>query len=87
MNLMIRCHVTGQNVYTFPDGTTYVGEWKNDKRHGQGTLTSLDGLTYVGEWKNDKTNGQGTLTLPDGEIQSGTWSDNNFIEEKVHSLC
>jgi len=48
----------------------YVGEWKNDKRHGKGKLTypyykkSLEPhnktIKYVGEWKNDQYHGQGT---------------------------
>ena len=48
----------------------YVGEWKNDKRHGKGKLTyphykkPLEPyektIKYVGEWKDDKYHGQGT---------------------------
>ena len=64
MSLMIRCLVTGQGTYTYPDGRQYVGEWKNGIRHGQGTYTFLDGGQYVGEWENDKPNWQGTLTFP-----------------------
>jgi hypothetical protein len=48
MSLIIRCHVTGQNIYTFPDGTTYVGEWKNGKPNGQGVYTWVDGKQYIG---------------------------------------
>ena len=43
-------------------GTKYVGEYKDGKRHGQGTFTHSDGGKYVGEWKDDKPNGQGTFT-------------------------
>ena len=49
-------------TYTENDGTTYVGEWKEDKSHGQGTETYGDGYKYVGEWKGGKKNGQGTFT-------------------------
>ncbi|MAG23783.1 MAG: hypothetical protein CMM09_06920, partial [Rhodospirillaceae bacterium] len=38
---------------TFADGEKYVGEWKDDKRHGHGTETFADGAKYVGEWKDD----------------------------------
>ena len=45
---------------TFPNGSTYTGEWKDGKMHGQGTMTRADGtVTYTGEWK-------------DGEMVPGT---------------
>ena len=45
------------------DKGVYVGEEKDDKRHGQGTLTFSDGSKYVGEWKDGKEHGHGTHTL------------------------
>ena len=39
-------------TYTYADGDKYVGEWKDDKYHGQGTYTSPSGGKYVGEWKD-----------------------------------
>ena len=44
----------GQGAETYPDGTTYVGECKDDKLHGQATMTLPDGTKYVGEWKDGK---------------------------------
>jgi len=57
------------------DKGEYVGEEKDDKRHGQGTLTFSDGSNYVGEWKDGKYNGQGTYTLTDGSNYVGEWKD------------
>ena len=35
------------------DGTTYVGQWKDDKMHGRGKLTFSSGKVYHdGEWEN-----------------------------------
>ena len=34
---------------TFPDGSTYVGEVKDGKSHGQGTYTYSDGTQYPWE--------------------------------------
>ena len=36
------------------DGTKYVGEFKDDKSHGQGTLTHPDGRVVSGLWKDGK---------------------------------
>ena len=62
-------------TYTFPDGEKYVGEWKDDKYHGQGTFTSPDGTKYVGEYRDGNMHRQGTYTFPDGEKYVGEWKD------------
>ena len=48
-------------TYIWENGDKYVGEWKNDKYHGQGTFTWENGDKYVGEWKNNKRHGKGKL--------------------------
>ena len=60
---------------TKPNGTKYVGEYKDGKRHGQGTLTTPDGRKYEGEWKNGKKLGQGTFTWSDGRKYVGVFKD------------
>ena len=45
----------GYGTYTDVNGWKYVGEWKNDKVHGQGTQTRPDyTVNYSGEWENGK---------------------------------
>ncbi|MBU05875.1 MAG: hypothetical protein CL877_08010 [Dehalococcoidales bacterium] len=58
-------------TYTDNRGTKYVGEWKDDKSHGQGTETYANGNQYVGEWKNGKRHGQGTYTFANGRVKVG----------------
>lgn len=43
-----------EGAYTFDTGEKYVGEWKNDKRHGKGILTKFDGTSISGEWSDDQ---------------------------------
>jgi len=61
----------------------YVGEWKDDKYHGQGTQTfgSVDwfGDKYVGEFKDGKKHGQGTYTRANGDKYVG-----EYKEDKMH---
>ena len=64
-------------TYTYADGGKYVGEWKDDNRHGQGTGTFPSGNKYVGEWKDGKKHGQGTFTFPSGNKYVGEWKDDN----------
>ncbi len=65
----------GQGTHTYPDGSKYVGEFRDGKRHCQGTYTFQEGDTYVGEWKYGEENGQGTFTYPDGGKYVGRWKD------------
>ena len=51
-----------KKTYTYPDGTTYDGEWDGNNRHGYGVWVRPDGMRYEGEWKNNQPGGQGTLT-------------------------
>ena len=56
------------------DGQKFVGEFRDDKKHGQGTFTAPNGAKYVGEYRDDKRNGLGTLWGPTGGvIYSGRW--------------
>jgi len=68
----------GQGAFTWPDGSKYIGEFKDDLFHGQGTYTWPDGSKYVGEFKDDKKHGQGTHTWPDGSKYVGEFKDNNI---------
>lgn len=44
----------GFGVYFFPNGDTYVGQWKDYKQHGYGTLFSGATLVYSGRWDKGK---------------------------------
>ena len=55
------------------DGDKYVGEWKDNKQHGQGTFTFADGDKYVGEFRDDKRHGQGTYNYVSGKVYEGLW--------------
>ena len=70
-------------TYTVSNGDRYVGEFKNDKKHGQGTYYYLaenewKGDKYVGEYKDDKRNGQGTYTFANGNKYVGEFKDDKF---------
>jgi hypothetical protein len=41
----------------WPDGSKYIGWWKDSKAVGKGQLFHADGDIYQGEWVNDKANG------------------------------
>jgi len=37
----------GRRDGTFEDGSAYIGEFKDNQRHGLGTLTRPDGTAYL----------------------------------------
>jgi len=63
-------------LYLLENGTNYVGEWKDGKKHGQGTFTWSDEGKYEGKWKDGKFHGQGTFTFSDGNKGVGEFRDN-----------
>ena len=70
----------GYGTPMWTDGTKYVGEHKNGKRHGQGTWTYPSGDKYVGEYKDGKRHGEGTYTQVDGTVGKGIWEDGGLVE-------
>ena len=57
----------GEGAMYKPDGSKYVGHWKEGKTDGQGTSYFSDGTKiYEGQWKANNYDGQGTEYLPGG---------------------
>jgi hypothetical protein len=56
---------------TWPDGGTYVGEYRDGKSNGHDTYTWPDGRKYVGNFKDDKFNGHGTCSRVGWTLAAG----------------
>lgn len=50
--------MNGNGLMTWPDGRSYQGQFKDDKKHGVGTYI-WKGRKYVGEWNNGQQHGIG----------------------------
>ena len=45
----------GEGMFFYSDGTTYHGQWRDDKRHGNGALLSAScEVIYEGQWCADR---------------------------------
>lgn len=62
---------------TYHDGSTYTGQFKDNKRSGSGTWRSTTG-EYVGEWRRDQQDGFGTQTWKDGRVFEGQFREGSF---------
>eukprot|EP00929_Paragymnodinium_shiwhaense_P111975 TRINITY_DN80220_c0_g1_i1.p1 TRINITY_DN80220_c0_g1~~TRINITY_DN80220_c0_g1_i1.p1 ORF type:complete len:1264 (-),score=271.42 TRINITY_DN80220_c0_g1_i1:176-3967(-) len=61
----------GRGTVTYPDGSSYEGEFAQHWRHGRGTLTLPDGSYYMGEWTRNMRHGKGAEYLSDGTVYLG----------------
>ncbi|XP_066538322.1 MORN repeat-containing protein 2 isoform X2 [Hoplias malabaricus] len=62
-------------------GTTYTGEWSDDKMNGSGTLSHPSGAMYEGQFRENMYHGLGKYSFPDGTNYSGTFNNNRFEGE------
>ena len=83
--LLLSSPVIGEEtgvLYLWENGTKYMGEWKDGKKHGQGTFTygkgKWEGDKYVGEFKDGYRNGQGTYAWSNGNKYIGEWRDGKY---------
>ena len=75
--------INGKGTYIYPDGSKYVGQFKNERMDGHGTLTSQDGAKYVGEFQDNKLNGHGILVRPNGIKYVGKFKNNKIHGQGV----
>nr|CAG4708362.1 unnamed protein product [Naegleria fowleri] len=74
-----------QAVIKYKDGSMYIGQFLDSKKHGFGTMYYSNGDIYRGEWKNNLKHGVGDYyfaankssfhqsTWENGQIKSGQW--------------
>lgn len=56
-------------------GAKYVGQFLNDKFHGEGDQIWPDGNTYTGTWKNGRKHGEGRYVTAEGLEYRGQWEN------------
>ena len=65
--------VTMHEEYT--NGNRYIGQKKNDLKHGKGKYIFKDRSYYEGGWKDDMMHGEGQLFFPNGKVEyQGEWA-------------
>ena len=74
------CSISIAETKYYPNGDEYIGEFKDNKIHGQGVFTSKSGSRYQGEYKHGKMDGQGTYTYPNGKKITGTWVNDSPVQ-------
>lgn len=71
----------GQVSCTYPKGSRYNGNWKNDQKHGEGEYIMNDQSPaefYNGGYANGKLNGQGIITYKNGAAYEGEFTNDKI---------
>ena len=65
----------GIGVYSFNNGDTYVGEFRNGKRHGLGTYSFVGGRLHTGQWAYNEKHGLGVTTFEGGSVLQSDYNN------------
>ena len=65
----------GIETLHYKDGSVYVGQVVNGKRHGRGRRIWESGAFYDGDWRDNKRHGKGRYIWPSGAVYEGDWRD------------
>jgi hypothetical protein len=72
---------SGQGYYTYPDGSIWVGEFKDGIPSGQGACHYANGDRYEGEWSNNAPYGEGIMYFATGRVYGAVWVNGAPIKE------
>jgi len=66
--------MSGQGIFTFPNGDTYDGDWKSDEPTGNGCyIWATTNDKYFGSFVNMQRSGFGSYMFANGNKYEGSW--------------
>ena len=74
-------HGYGTSTWSKPFGGEYVGDWENDKYHGEGKYVFNNGDSWHGSFEKGKANGYGCYVL------NGINIEDYKIDNKLHGFA
>jgi len=72
---------TGQGHFEYPDGSRWVGEFKDGYPNGRGVCYYSNGDRYDGEWVNNAPSGKGVMHFASGRVYGAVWLNGAPIKE------
>ena len=63
----------GKGIYTYGDGSRWVGDFKDGTPEGQGTCYYVNGDKFVGKFEKHAPHGEGTMYYKNSRILSALW--------------
>ena len=85
----------GQGIYTWADGSSYEGEWRDDEWPDKGTYISADGDRYEAEYRDGtvytssglRLRPRMTATKAARAMASGTARGPSRFILRMHAVC
>ncbi|MDX1912751.1 MAG: caspase family protein [Saprospiraceae bacterium] len=72
---------SGQGYYDYPDGSRWVGEFKEGFPSGRGVCYYANGDRYEGEWANNAPYGEGVMYFATGRVYGAVWVNGSPVKE------
>lgn len=80
-----RCNTTycsnGRGYYDYPDGSRWVGNFRDGLPYGDGICYYVNGDRYVGEWQHNAPYGQGVMYFASGRAYGAIWVNGSPVRE------
>jgi hypothetical protein len=71
----------GQGHFSYPDGSRWVGEFKDGYPNGRGVCYYSNGDRYEGEWVNNAPSGKGVMYFAGGRVYGAVWMSGVPVKE------
>jgi hypothetical protein len=72
---------SGKGYYDYPDGSRWIGEFKDGVPYGKGICYYANGDRYEGEWSNNAPYGEGIMHFVSGRVYGAVWVNGSPIKE------
>ncbi|MEQ1746670.1 MAG: caspase family protein [Saprospiraceae bacterium] len=72
---------SGSGYYRYPDGSLWIGEFKEGVPAGKGTCYYASGERYEGQWAGGAPNGPGVLYTTDGRANGAVWVNGHAVRD------
>ncbi len=70
-----------RGYYDYPDGSRWVGEFKEGLPFGQGTCYYANKDRYVGQWQHNAPYGEGVMYFASGRAYGAVWANGSPVKE------
>jgi hypothetical protein len=71
----------GRGYYDYPDGSRWVGEFKDGLPFGRGTCYYVNKDRYVGQWQHNAPYGEGVMYFASGRAYGAVWANGSPVKE------
>lgn len=72
---------TGEGYFDYPDGSRWIGNFKEGYPEGEGTCYYANGDRYIGGWQRNAPHGDGVMHFASGRVYGANWMNGSPVKE------